>query len=275
MTKPGAAGQDSLPMLLLLCLAAVFGLLVVDMLLGAPLQLNTVFGYSVAVAGRFAGVGNLAFALLASGAVVLAALLAERHGRSGRRAALATLALVLVVDALPILGADVGGLLAMVPAFGLVALLLYGRPVRVAELALLAVLSLVALLAVSFLDLARPSDAQTHLARLAEHVLDQRWGTFFDSVTRRWSASFGSGQTGAWVVLIALSATVAASVAVSVLARRGRSSRWRLATPEAAAATGLVVLAALGLVANDSSFAVPFTMLLTVAPVVLHRVATT
>jgi len=62
-------------------------------------------------------------------------------------------------------------------------------------------------------------------------------------------------------------------VLVSVLARRGRSTRLRLATPEAAAATGLVVLAVLGLVANDSSFAVPFTMLLTVSPVVMHRLA--
>jgi hypothetical protein len=259
----------------MVALGVVVGLLVVDITLGAPLQLNTVFGYSVAVAGRFAGVGNLAFALLASGAVVLAALLAERHGRSGRRAAVATLAVVLVVDALPVLGADVGGLLAMVPAFGLVALVLYDRPIRVTQLVLLGAFSVVALLAVSFVDLARPSDAQTHLARLAEHVLDQRWSTFFDSLNRRWSASFGSGQTGAWVVLLALSATVAISVAVSLLARRGRSSRLRLAPPEAAAATGLVALAALGLVANDSSFAVPFTMLLTVAPVVLHRVATT
>ena len=41
--------------------ASVFGLLVVDMLLGAPLQLNTVFGYSPTVGGRFAGMGNLAY----------------------------------------------------------------------------------------------------------------------------------------------------------------------------------------------------------------------
>ena len=40
------------------CLGAVFGLLAVDMLIGAPLQLNTVFGYSPTVGGRFAGHGQ-------------------------------------------------------------------------------------------------------------------------------------------------------------------------------------------------------------------------
>ena len=46
---------------LLLCLVAIFGLLTVDMLIGAPLQLNAVFGYSPTVGGRFAGMGNLAY----------------------------------------------------------------------------------------------------------------------------------------------------------------------------------------------------------------------
>ena len=50
---------------------------------GAPLQLNTVFGYSVAVAGRFTGLGNLAFALFGASVVVLAALIVDRYPRRG------------------------------------------------------------------------------------------------------------------------------------------------------------------------------------------------
>ena len=41
--------------------------------------------------------------------------------------------------------------------------------------------------------------------------------------------------------------------------------------PRAAAAYGIVVLAAVGLVANDSSVAVPATMLIVVVPVLLTR----
>ena len=46
--------------------------LVVDVLTGGRLQINTVFGYSPLVAGRFAGLGNLAFAIVGVGAVVVA-----------------------------------------------------------------------------------------------------------------------------------------------------------------------------------------------------------
>ena len=56
----------------------VFGLLVVDMLLGAPLQLNTVFGYSPTVGGRFAGMGNLAYGQFAGAAFLLTGLLVHR-----------------------------------------------------------------------------------------------------------------------------------------------------------------------------------------------------
>ena len=45
-----------------LCFAC--GLLCLDVMLGGRLQLNTVFGYTPTVAGRFAGLGNLAFALV-------------------------------------------------------------------------------------------------------------------------------------------------------------------------------------------------------------------
>jgi hypothetical protein len=251
---------------------AVVALIGIDVLVGAPLQLNTVFGYSVAVAGRFAGVGNLAFALLGSGALVLAALVAERFGRRGRLVAVAILVVVLLVDGLPILGADVGGVLSTVPAFGLAALVLLGRRIGIREMVGSAVAAFVVLLAVAFLDLARPAADQTHLARLAQHVVDRRWDPFFASLTRRWSASFGSGQTGAWVVFLLLTGVVAVYLATHVVARSPRRRTKRsIGAPERAALIGLAVLATLGLVANDSSFAVPATMLLVIAPVVLQR----
>ena len=84
---------DDCSIRLLLVLGAVFGLLVVDMLLGAPLQLNTVFGYSPTVGGRFAGMGNLAYGQFAGAAFLLCGLLSRRlggpqprHGRGLQRA---------------------------------------------------------------------------------------------------------------------------------------------------------------------------------------------
>jgi hypothetical protein len=245
--------------------------IVLDVLVGAPLQLNTVFGYSVAVAGRFAGVGNLAFALLGASALVFAALVAERHGRRGRWVAIAVLGIVMLVDGLPVLGADVGGVLSTVPAFGLAAIVLLGRRINLVHVLGVAAAAVGALAVVAFVDLARPDAEQTHLARLAEHVLDRRWEPFVDSLTRRWSASFGRGETGAWVVLVLVAAVVTAYLVQRALLHGRLSGTRHLGDAERAAAVGLAVLALLGLVTNDSSFAVPFTMLLVVAPVLLQR----
>lgn len=256
----------------LVSVGVVLTVISVDVLAGARLQLNTVFGYSVAVAGRFAGVGNLAFALLGASALVFAALVAERFGRRGRTAAVVVLLAVLLVDGLPVLGADVGGVLSIVPAFGVAALLLVGRRVGALQALGLAVAAFVSLVVVAFVDLARPDEDQTHLARLAEHMLDRRWRPFFDNVTRRWSANFGNGDVGAWVVLVLLAAAMTAFLVVRLLGPRLLRGRPPLSGPARAAIAGLLVLATLGLVANDSSFAVPFTMLLVVAPAALQRI---
>lgn len=250
----------------------IVGLFAVDVLVGAPLQVNTVFGYSVAVAGRFTGLGNLAFALFGSAAVVLAALLVDRFGRRGLSWAVALLAAVVLLEGMPMLGADVGGVLSMVPAFGVTALVLAGRRVRLLEAAGLAVAAVAAVLLFAFIDVTRSPSSHTHLARLAEHLVGGRWGPFVDSLTRRLQASFGDAELGAWAVVATLLLVTGAYV---VLVGRGRIDPRALAghdhPPTAAAGAGLAVLAAVGLVANDSSIAVPATMLIVIVPVLVLR----
>ena len=91
--------------------------------LGAPLQLNTVFGYSPTVGGRFAGMGNLAYGQFAGAAFLLCGLLSQRLAgwRSGTAVAFGVLILAVVIDGMPIWGSDVGGVLALVPAIGVTA----------------------------------------------------------------------------------------------------------------------------------------------------------
>jgi hypothetical protein len=251
---------------------ATVALIVGDVLYGAPLQVNAVFGYSLAVAGRFAGLGNLAFALFGAATVVLGALLADRYGRRGRILAVILFVLVVLVEGLPMLGADVGGVVSMVPAFGTTAMVLWGRRIGARDAAVLAVVTVLSVLAFAFVDVGRPAGSQTHLARLAEHVLDRRWGNFVDTLSRRLQASFGSADVALTALVLAL------IVGVSVLAHltaSGRAQRLRRAGrrrgPGTAAAYGLAVLAVVGLVANDSSVAVPATMLIIVVPVLVLR----
>jgi hypothetical protein len=258
----------------LVAVGATVGLVAIDVLLGAPLQVNSIFGYSVAVAGRFAGLGNLAFALFGSATVVLAALIVDRRGRPGVAVAVGLLAAVVVLEGLPMLGADVGGVLSMVPAFGITALLLVDRRVGLRELAVLGTVTGLAVLSFAFIDAARPDRAQTHLARLAQHVLDARWGPFFDSLTRRWQASFGGTDLAGWVMVTAI-IVITALYVVLVLQRQAGPQAPPRHGPAVAAAAGLGVLALVGLVANDSSIAVPATMLIVIVPVVALRVLAT
>lgn len=263
--RPGAGA--------LVAVGATVGLIAADIAAGAPLQLNTTFGYSVAVAGRFSGLGNLAFALFGAATILLAALIVERGGRRALQAAVALMVVVLVIEGLPMLGADVGGVIAMVPAFGVTALVLAGRTVGWREIAGLSVATLVILFAFALLDAARPPEVQTHLARFADHVLDWRWEMFTKSLSRRWQASLGGAELAGWATVA--SAMVAAG-AYAVLVATGRmgpdATRPLRHRPTMAAAVGLVVLAVIGLVANDSSVAVPLTMLIVVAPIVMLRV---
>ena len=182
-------------------MASIVGLIAFDLLIGAPLQLNTTFGYSVAVAGRFTGLGNLAFALFGSATIVLAALIVDRTGPRGVRVALGLMAAVVVVEGLPMLGADVGGVLAMVPAFGVTALLLLGRRIRAREVVGLVVATGVVLFAFALVDAARPPEVQTHLARFAEQVFDGRWETFSKNLGRRWQASLGGAELAGWITV--------------------------------------------------------------------------
>ncbi len=257
----------------LVAVGLIVGLIAVDIVIGAPLQLNTTFGYSVAVAGRFTGLGNLAFALFGSATIVLAALIVDRAGPRGLRVALALMAAVLVVEGLPMLGADVGGVLSMVPAFGVTALILLGRPVGWREVVALLAATGVVLFGFALIDAARPAEVQTHLARLAEHVLDGRWDTFSKNLGRRWQASLGGAELAGWITVATVMLVAGAYAALVAAGRMGPNATRALRhRPTLAAAVGLGVLGTVGLVANDSSVAVPLTMLIVIAPAVMLQV---
>ena len=253
---------------------AIVAMFAVDVAIGAPLQLNTVFGYSVSVAGRFTGLGNLAFALFGASVVVLAALVVDRYPGTGLRWAIGLLGLGILIEGLPMLGADVGGVLAMVPAFGLTALLLAGRRPRWTHLVGLATAAVVTVVAFAFIDKARPAGSQTHLARLAQRALDGQWRDFFDTLGRRLHASFGGADLAAWLVAAAVLAASGAYVALQGTGGWERVAQLRSVQqhqPLVAAYSGLIVLALLGLVTNNSSIVVPMTMFIIVTPVVVLR----
>ena len=99
--------------------------------LDSRLQLSTVFGDSPVVAGRFSGVNNVTFSQLMIGALLLAVFVAGLRPRVALAAVGALFIAVALVDGAPMWGADVGGVLAGIPAFALAFTLLAGWRVRV------------------------------------------------------------------------------------------------------------------------------------------------
>ncbi|HCG98684.1 MAG TPA: hypothetical protein DE036_02455, partial [Actinobacteria bacterium] len=85
-----------------------------DVVLGANLQLNTIFGYDPIRGSRFFGIGNEAFSILLASALLTVGLMLERWKRGVALGAGAVVALtVLIIDGFPAFGADVGGIIAI------------------------------------------------------------------------------------------------------------------------------------------------------------------
>ncbi|WP_243725482.1 hypothetical protein [Actinomadura rubrisoli] len=215
--------------------------LALDVMTGSTLQLNTLMGFTALVAGRFYGFGNQAFALFAVAAILTAAWLAEfplradrdRDGdrapdasasrwafpRSGRAAAVGVVAVVgviaVAVDGLPAWGSDFGGVLAIVPAFAMLAMMVAGKRVSPLKLGLFCLAGLALVLFISYLN-ARSSNP-THLGRFWQDLMDgEAWGV----IKRKFTAMVGS--LGYWPFTLPLAAAL--GFLFLVLAR---PNRWR------------------------------------------------
>ena len=158
----------------LLVAAAIPLAWLVDAAAGAPLAFNNPLGMNAVVAGRFYGVSNTAFALVAGALVVVIASAWEVLGGVRRSALLVTALLggaALLVDGAPQLGADVGGALTLVPTLAFLAAGLAG--LRLSWRRWLAIGAATVLVVGGFavVDLLRPGEP-THLGRFARQVAD-------------------------------------------------------------------------------------------------------
>ena len=246
-------------------LAALVALLVVDVVLGSQLQFDSAFGFSPEVAGRFIGYGNVSYAVLASATVLLAGLLAYRvRGRVGAVLAVAVLSIAVVADGAPFWGADVGGVLTMVPAFALATVLLFRVRVRVRTLLVLAGATLTALSIATVVDLSRPAGSRTHLARLVEQIGGEGSSALTTVLHRKLEMSLSTLSSSQWRPMVPI---VLAFVAFLIWSPGRVFSRLLERIPQLRAVlAGLALVAALGFALNDQGIVVPGVMLGVLAP---------
>jgi hypothetical protein len=238
-------------------------------LTGSRLQLNTLFGDSPIVAGRFSGINNVTFAQFVTATLLLCAFGANRLvGRRRTVFVLALLVSALVVDGLPIFGADVGGVLAAGPAFVLAAGLLLGARAGPRTVAVAAGGTAAALAAFSLFDLARPSSQRSHLGRLLEQIDADGWGAFTQVVERKAEANMSVLTRSPWTLMVP-----AALAFVAYLVYRSPSALGAIQrrVPQVRAAlAGLLLAGVLGFALNDSGIAVPGMMLGVLNPVLIY-----
>ncbi|MFI5955898.1 hypothetical protein [Cryptosporangium sp. NPDC051539] len=236
--------------------------LLADVMTGARLQLNSLLGYTALEAGRFVGFGNVAFAVLGASALLLAAALATgRPPRSAVAVALAVAVPVIVVEGSPGWGTDFGGILTLVPAFGVLALLVAGRKVTTGKAAAVlgAGAGLVAMLATA--DYLRPEEDRTHFGRFVATVLD---GDGLATVDRKVRANldllFAGPHTITAAVLLVIAAAGVfrppAGLRAAYVAHPGLRTGLRV----------VVVLGLVGFAVNDSGIAIPLNAALVALP---------
>lgn len=235
--------------------------LAADVLAGTRLITSSLMGLQPVVAGRFYGLGNVQYALFATGALLGATALADRLVRTGhRRAAVASVAAIgvtaVVVDGAPGLGSDFGGPPSMVPAFGLLALLVAGVAVNWRHVAAVAAGTLGAIVGLSLLDWLRPPSDRTHLGRFVDTVLDGgAWPVIERKLEQNLEILFGS-----WLsVLVPFGALFIALVLMRPVAWGAPALQrtYEYCPVLRPGLVALIVMLSIGFALNDSGTVVP------------------
>ncbi|MFN2594739.1 MAG: hypothetical protein ABR579_07620 [Actinomycetota bacterium] len=253
---------------LLVLTGATVVLLALDLIAGGRLQISTVFGYSPIVAGRFQGIGNIAFAVLAGAVIVAASLVVHRWGpRTGLLVAGALFLVAIVVDGAPFLGSDVGGVIALVPGLAIAWFLLTGRSPNWKIVVVGIVAGIVVLGGFLALDLARPPESRTHLARLFLDVKSQGIHVLTDTIVRKARANLRVFRTTIWTYFMP---AALALLGVLLLKPRGRWSELARDYPRIRAGLiGGLVVAVLGFAVNDSGIVIPAVIFSYLVPMAL------
>ncbi len=251
--------------LLFICGATV-AVLVCDLSTGAHLQYGSFFGYAPNKGMRFTGVGNAAFAILAGSTIVVCVALLDR-ARDRRAAwwvAVAVALCVIIADGAPWMGADVGGILTLVPIFGLLLWALRGGPVRWRALLTVVAATVVALAIAVGLDAMRAPDQRTHVSRFFLQLGDRK--LVRSTISEKWSQNIRLLQESMWAWLVPATAAFSlVALSVGGLWQRALPSR----SPQRYAVIATLALGLLGWLLNDSGIVVVALASMYLGPFVL------
>jgi hypothetical protein len=226
-----------------LCLGLVAAVTVVilvgDAVRGGTLEIDAPFGNSPTVAGRFEGIGNIAFGF-SMGALLVVCALALRWDRRRAMPWVVIACAAFAVAGAPVLADKVGLVPVWVPAAGVLVISSATGRVRSRTLAIVVGVAVAILAAFAVFDLLRSTGSQSHLARFLTS------GDLGDTIHRKATSMIRSFRTDPWRFVLPLPLLV-------VL----REHRILRATPWLRSLSlALLTAAVLGSVLEDSGIAV-------------------
>jgi hypothetical protein len=163
-------------------------MLVVDILLGQPLQKQAILSYDPMVGARFYGIGNEYMGVLIGSMIMAAALMVNKFTNRKNMAVVVSgiiFALTIYCMAAPNLGTNVGGTIAASSAFLVTFLLFTG--VKFRPKVIIGIIITVVLLLLSFIvfDLSRPIQQQSHIGQTARLIIDGGFVEIFNIIQRK------------------------------------------------------------------------------------------
>jgi hypothetical protein len=253
------------------------GVIALDLVTGARLQISSLAGYSPLVAGRFAGIGNAAYgvfapavllagAALAGAAVAGAAQTGAAHARTAvaagrsRQVALAITAVLglvaIVVDGSPAWGSDVGGVLALMPGVAVLVLGCAGYRVSWSRLAAAGAAGVAVVAGFAVADYQRPVPARTHLGRFVDQLLHGGAGAV---IRRKAQANAELLLHSVWSPFVPLLVLLAAAIVLRPdrVGAGGLARAYDRAPTLRVGLLAVLVTAVVGFAVNDSGIAVP------------------
>jgi hypothetical protein len=238
-----------------------------DVMTGSRLQLETPFGLSVLEAGRFYGIGNEALGIYGITALLAAAwlgLLARRRYPSSRRPAVLAVVVVaafaVFASGWPGFGGKVGGTIAMVPCFALLAMIIGGIRLNWRYLLLVAVSGLALFVVFALISYLTPVTGKSDIGSFAGNSLHGHSGGL---LLRKINSNIGSLSVNAFSPLIPI-VVVISGLMLWRPAWFGLKTAPRAYTAEPllAAILGVLwLLPVLGWFADDSGVIVPAAVL--------------
>jgi hypothetical protein len=241
--------------------------LTIDVCLGSPSFINSIFGYDTIRGNRFFGIGNEAYPILIANAVLLFGVMLEKEWTKWMVGIIAVISLALTyIIGFPTVGANAGGIIAAVAAFSVIiyhALKSQAKARSIVIAAAAVVITLGGFLAYDVLN-----GGITHMGKFVLSVMDGGPAAFFIVVNRKLSTNLMILRYSTWSYFLLITICVITFLwfkPVGVLRRLLADHKGISAAITASLIGGII-----GFAFEDSGILIPAIMMSYMIPTVIY-----